>query len=68
MNANESTCHPGDGTKSLDRLPYLPEALLRFDLQQELHQLRREVRGAGKPVAVRGPWQSIQTSASFWSS
>jgi quercetin dioxygenase-like cupin family protein len=51
MNANESTCHPGDGTKSLDRLPYLPEALLRFNLQQELHQLRREVsrgREAGR--------------------
>lgn len=43
MNANESTCHPGDSAKSLSRLPYLAEALLRFDLQQELHQLRREV-------------------------
>lgn len=51
MNANENACHPGDGTKSLDRLPYLDEALLRFDLQQELHQLRREVswgREAGR--------------------
>jgi quercetin dioxygenase-like cupin family protein len=42
MNANESTCHPGDGTKGLNRLPYLAEPLLRFDLQQELQELRRE--------------------------
>ena len=42
MNANESTCHPGDGTKGLNRLPYLAEPLLRFDLQQELRELRRE--------------------------
>jgi quercetin dioxygenase-like cupin family protein len=42
MNLNDSACHPGDGTKGLNRLPYLAESLLRFDLQQELHNLRRE--------------------------
>jgi quercetin dioxygenase-like cupin family protein len=42
MNANEITCNPGDGTKGLNRLPYLAEPLLRFDLQQELRELRRE--------------------------
>ena len=42
MNTNSSTCHPGDGTKSLNRLPNLAEPLLRFDLNQELEELRRE--------------------------
>ena len=42
MNANQSTCHPGEGTKALNRLPYLAEPLLRFDLQQEMRALRRE--------------------------
>jgi quercetin dioxygenase-like cupin family protein len=42
MNANQSTCHPGEGTKGLNRLPFLAEPLLRFDLQQELQELRRE--------------------------
>ena len=42
MNLNDSACHPGDGTKGLNRLPYLAESLLRFDLQQEFHNLRRE--------------------------
>jgi hypothetical protein len=39
MNAHESTCHPGDGAKVLNRLPYLAEPLLRFDLQEELQEL-----------------------------
>jgi quercetin dioxygenase-like cupin family protein len=42
MNTNSSTCHPGDGTKSLNRLPNLAEPMLRFDLHQELEELRRE--------------------------
>jgi quercetin dioxygenase-like cupin family protein len=42
MNVNESTCHPGDGTKGLNRLPYLAGPLLLFDLQKELQELRRE--------------------------
>src|SRR6185437_9549940 len=42
MNLNDSDCHPGDVTKELTRLPYLAEPLLRFDLQQELQNLRRE--------------------------
>jgi quercetin dioxygenase-like cupin family protein len=42
MKANQSTCHPGEGTKSLNRLPYLADEMQRFDLQQELQELRRE--------------------------
>ena len=37
-----SACQPGCGRKDLNRLPYLAEPLLRFDLNQELEQLRRE--------------------------
>lgn len=37
-----STCQPGSGKKDLNRLPYLAERLLRFDLTQELELLRRE--------------------------
>jgi hypothetical protein len=42
MKLNDTACNPGDGTKELNRLPYLAEPLLRFDLQQELHNIRRE--------------------------
>lgn len=42
MNTDSSTCQPGDGTRNLNRLPYLADPLLRFDLQQELEGLRRE--------------------------
>lgn len=37
-----STCQPGSGKKDLNRLPYLAESLLRFDLNHELELLRRE--------------------------
>jgi len=37
-----STCQPGSGKKELNRLPYLAEPLLRFDLNRELELLRRE--------------------------
>lgn len=37
-----STCQPGSGRKGLNRLRYLAEPLLRFDLDHELQQLRRE--------------------------
>lgn len=37
-----STCQPGSGKKDLNRLPYLAEPLLRFDLNRELELLRRE--------------------------
>ncbi|MGD1079693.1 MAG: hypothetical protein ABR881_15325 [Candidatus Sulfotelmatobacter sp.] len=37
-----STCQPGSGKKDLNRLPYLAEPLLRFDLNHELELLRRE--------------------------
>ena len=37
-----STCQPGSGKKELNRLPYLAEPLLRFDLNRELDLLRQE--------------------------
>jgi len=37
-----STCQPGGGKKDLNRLPYLAEPLLRFDLNHELELLRQE--------------------------
>lgn len=37
-----STSKPGSGRKKLNRLPYLAEPLLQFDLNRELDLLRRE--------------------------
>ncbi len=37
-----STCQPGSGKSNLNRLPYLAEPVLRFDLDQEMQELRRE--------------------------
>ena len=42
MTANDSTCHPGENSKDLTRLPQLAEPLLQFDLLEELRQLRHE--------------------------
>jgi quercetin dioxygenase-like cupin family protein len=42
MIANTEACHPGEGSKALNRLPRLAEPLLQFDLREELEQLRRE--------------------------
>ena len=42
MNANTEVCHPGEGSKALNRLPQLAEPLLRIDLREEVEQLRRE--------------------------
>jgi quercetin dioxygenase-like cupin family protein len=42
MTANPSTCHPGESSKELTRLPKLAEPLLQFDLLEELRQLRHE--------------------------
>jgi quercetin dioxygenase-like cupin family protein len=42
MTANTEACHPGEGSKALNRLPQLAEPLLQFDLREELRQLRRE--------------------------
>jgi quercetin dioxygenase-like cupin family protein len=36
------TCEPGSGRKDLNRLPYLAEPLLHFDLGHEVAELRRE--------------------------
>ena len=37
-----STCHPGEASKALKRLPQLASPLLQFNLQKELQQLRRK--------------------------
>jgi quercetin dioxygenase-like cupin family protein len=42
MTANTEACHPGEGSKALNRLPQLAEPLLQFDLREELRQLRQE--------------------------
>ncbi|MGB9072475.1 MAG: hypothetical protein WCC22_07360 [Terriglobales bacterium] len=42
MITNPSTCHPGEGSKALNRLPQLADPLLQFDLQKELQQLRQQ--------------------------
>ena len=42
MTANTEACHPGEGSKALNRLPQLAEPLLQFDLREELEQLRRQ--------------------------
>ena len=42
MATNLSTCRPGDGIQTLNRLPGLAEPLLQIDLDRELQQLRRE--------------------------
>ena len=42
MAANTEACHPGEGSKVLNRVPQLAEPLLQFDLREELEQLRRE--------------------------
>lgn len=42
MTADASSCHPGKSSKDLTRLPQLAEALLQFDLLEELRQLRHE--------------------------
>jgi quercetin dioxygenase-like cupin family protein len=42
MSANPSTCHPGDSSNELKRLPQLAESLLQFDLLAELRLLRQE--------------------------
>jgi quercetin dioxygenase-like cupin family protein len=42
MTANTSTCHPGDSSRALNRLPQLAEPLMQFDLASEIQQLRGE--------------------------
>jgi quercetin dioxygenase-like cupin family protein len=42
MTEDASTCRPGESSKDLTRLPQLAEALLQFDLLEELRQLRHE--------------------------
>ena len=42
MTANATSCHPGESSKDLTRLPQLARPLLQFDLLEELRQLRHE--------------------------
>ena len=42
MDITARTCHPGEGSKALNRLPQLAEPSLQFDLVSELQQLRGE--------------------------
>lgn len=42
MTEDAGTCHPGESSNDLTRLPQLAEALLQFDLLEELRQLRHE--------------------------
>jgi len=42
MDTTTRTCHPGEGSKALNRLPQLAEPLLQFDLVSELQQVRGE--------------------------
>ena len=44
-------CHPGDGAKTLNRLPQLAKPRLRFKLSEEIRQLRQQEswrRGTGR--------------------
>ena len=42
MAKNLTTHKPGEGSKALNRLPHLANPLLRFNLSEELRQLRNE--------------------------
>ena len=53
MTANTEACHPGEGSKALNRLPQLADA----------GKTRGSARQGGVPRRLR----SIQISASFWS-
>jgi len=53
MTTIPSACHPGDGSKALNRLPQLAEPLLQFDLQKELQQLRHQDSGSARVDGVR---------------
>ena len=68
MNANESTCHPGDGTKGLNRLPYRPSLCCDSISSKICKSFDEKTRGVAKRDVVRRPWQSTRTSGSFWSS
>ena len=68
MTRNPTARKPGQTSKTLNRLPYLANPLLRFNLPDELLQLRNEdswQRETGRS-SRRSP--STQTSGSSWSS
>ena len=51
MNLPNICCHPGDGAKTLHRLPQLAKPRLRFNMSEEIRQLRQQEswrRGTGR--------------------
>lgn len=42
MTTNMNACHTDEESKDLNRLPWLANPLLKFDLSQELQELRRK--------------------------
>jgi quercetin dioxygenase-like cupin family protein len=42
MAKKTATCRPGEGSMELNRLPHLASPLLRFNLSEEVQQLRQE--------------------------
>ena len=58
---------PGEGSKVLNRLPQLAEALLHFDLREEGEQLRREDSWQRETGRSSKTLAKFQISASFWS-
>lgn len=42
MTTSTITCHPGEASSMLNKLPQLGQSLLRFDLHREIQALRQE--------------------------
>jgi cytochrome c553 len=66
MTMNTSACHPGEGSKALNRLPQLAEPLLQFDLQKELQQLRKQASWERETRGVRRRLRSIPIFELSW--
>ena len=67
MTANTSTCHPGDSSKALTRLPQLAEPLMQFDLVSELQQLRAKNLGSGDRPELQDAREVSRFFGSCWS-
>ena len=51
MALRQVSCHPGEGTEALNRLPQLARPLLHFNMREEMRQLRQQEswrRGTGR--------------------
>ena len=63
MDTTARTCHPGEGSKALNRLPQLAESSLQFDLVSELQQFcGEESWGSGRRAGVPRRSRSILIS------